>query len=211
MNIIFDFDGTLVDSFDCLVKLFNSLAKDHHLRPLDLQQINQLRHLNSKELIRRLNIPLYKMPKILYSARQSLYENITLLAPFNGIPYLLKQLAAVGYNLGIVSSNSEENIISWLQHHQLGNHFHFIHAGASFFGKKRILKKALFKNNIMDALYVGDETRDIAAARFANIYSVAVTWGFNSKEVLIRHNPHYIADTPQDILTIGLKHCQKLI
>ena len=82
MHLIFDFDGTLVDSFDCVIKQFNRLAEDYKFRKIDLEQVNELRHLNSKELISLFHIPFYKMPQVLYKARKSLHENITLLTPF---------------------------------------------------------------------------------------------------------------------------------
>lgn len=211
MHIIFDFDGTLVDSFDCLINLFNKLADDYKFAKIDLQQINDLRHLNSKELISLFRIPFYKMPMVLYNARNSLRDNIRLLNPFQDIPNVIHRLTNTGFSLGIVSSNSQENVVSWLKHHQLHQHFNFVSAGASYLGKKRTLKKAIRTGKIKHALYIGDETRDIEAARYSNIHSLAVTWGFNSEEILTKHHPHYIARTPQEILTTSLRHQQLIL
>lgn len=206
MHLIFDFDGTLVDSFDCVIKQFNRLAEDYKFRKIDLEQVNELRHLNSKELISLFHIPFYKMPQVLYKARKSLHENITLLTPFKNIPYIVEELSKQGFSLGIVSSNSEENIHAWLKHQHMASYFHFIHAGSSYFGKKRILKKVLRANKIEHAFYIGDETRDIDAAKQSNIYSMAVTWGFNSERILTQYNPHCIARTPEDILRLSLEY-----
>jgi phosphoglycolate phosphatase len=208
MHLIFDFDGTLVDSFECVIELFNQLADDYNFRKIAPQEMDELRHLSSKELIALFHIPFYKMPMVLYNARKSLHDNITLLNPFNDIPQIIDQLFKAGFSLGIVSSNSEENVISWLKYHQLHEYFNFIQAGASYFGKKRALKKTIRLNRINQAFYIGDETRDIDAASYSNIYSMAVTWGFNSEKILSEHQPHYIAHTPKDILTISLQHQQ---
>ena len=143
MHLIFDFDGTLVDSFDYVVKQFNRLAEDYKFRKLDPEEINELRQLSSKELIALFNIPRYKLPTILFQARKSLHQNITTLKPFNNIPQIIDILFREGFSLGIVSSNSAENILDWLKHHQMHQYFSFIHAGSSFFGKKRALKNSL--------------------------------------------------------------------
>jgi phosphoglycolate phosphatase len=55
MHLIFGFDGTLVDSFDCVVQQFNHLADEYRFNKIDLEQKNELRHLNSKELIALFN------------------------------------------------------------------------------------------------------------------------------------------------------------
>lgn len=210
MHLIFDFDGTLVDSFDCVVTQFNRLAEDYKFRKIDLNQINELRHLSSKELIALFHIPFYKMPRVLYKARKSLHENINCLDPFDNIPQTIQELHKQGFSLGIVSSNSEENVLSWLKHQNMQKYFDFIHAGSSYFGKKRVLKKVLKINKIKQAFYIGDETRDIDAANQANIYSMAVTWGFNSEKILTQYNPHCIARTPEDILMHSLEYKNKL-
>ena len=210
MNLIFDFDGTLIDSFDCVVAQFNCLAQDYKFRKIDLEQIDELRHLNSKELIALFHIPFYKMPIVLYKARKALHENINSIAPFDNIPQIVEALFNQGFSLGIVSSNSEENVRSWLKHQNMQKYFDFIHGGSSYFGKKRVLKKVLKMKKIQQAFYIGDETRDIDAANQSNIYSMAVTWGFNSEKILTQYNPHCIARTPEDILTLSLEYKDKL-
>ncbi len=96
------------------------------------------------------------------------------------LPEVLKEFHP-NCSLGILTSNSSENVISWLEIHKIGHLFDFIHAESSYFGKKHILKK-LTKSYKMDSsqtFYVGDETRD--SARKCNI---AVTWGLTQKQLL---------------------------
>jgi phosphoglycolate phosphatase len=146
------------------------------------------------------------MPGIIFKARKSLHAHINLLKPFDGIPQMVITLFQKGFTLGIVSSNSRENVLSWLEHHQLIDYFAFIHAGSTYYGKKRVLKKALKVNKIDQAFYIGDETRDIDAAKHVNIHSMAVTWGFNSERILAKHQPHCIARAPKDIISLSLKY-----
>ncbi|MFZ1324135.1 MAG: HAD hydrolase-like protein, partial [Candidatus Saccharimonadales bacterium] len=56
-----------------------------------------------------------------------------------------------------------------------------------------------------DTVYIGDETRDIQAARMAFIRAVSVTWGFNTRRILEKQRPAYLIDTPEELLSIRLK------
>ncbi len=208
MYLIFDFDGTLVDSFRMVIEKFNLLANDFNFRKIPLEEIDELRHLNSRDLIKYLKIPIYKIPSVLHRARKYLQEEMHKLTPFIGIPKTLHDLSVAGFSLGIVTSNSEENVIAWLNYHKMKQYFNFIHIESSYFGKKRILKKVMKINRIEKAFYIGDETRDIEAAKQCSMSSIAVTWGFNSEKILSQYHPHYIARVPEDILTIGLKHLE---
>ncbi|STX55627.1 HAD-superfamily hydrolase [Legionella beliardensis] len=207
LNVIFDFDGTLADSFFASVQKFLPLAEKFNLRKLNQHEIEQLRELPSKEIIKYLKIPFYKIPSVLRHARECLRNEIPSLSTFMNMPEVLEELHQ-DCSLGIVTSNSSENVALWLEHHKIAHLFDFIYAESGYFGKKNILKK-LIKSHRMEPLqtfYVGDETRDIDAARKCNINSIAVSWGFNSEATLIRSRPDYITRTPEDILTIIKPH-----
>ena len=82
--------------------------------------------------------------------------------------------------------------------------FQFIHSEANYFGKTRLLKKIInqYKLDKSRVFYIGDETRDIEAAKQSGLHSIAVTWGFNSEKILSQHEPDFIARKPEDLLTI---------
>ena len=208
MYLIFDFDGTLVDSFGSVIEKFNLLANDFNFRKIHVEEIDELRNLSTRELIKYLKIPIYKIPTVLHRARKYLQEDMHKLVPFAGIPKALHDLSDAGFSLGIVTSNSEENVVSWLKYNGIMQHFNFTHVESSYLGKKRVLKKAMKINKIEKAFYIGDETRDIEAAKQCNMFSIAVTWGFNSEKILSQYHPNYIARAPEDLLKIGLKHLE---
>ncbi len=208
MNLIFDFDGTIVDSFQAVIEKFNLFAEKFHFRKIDISEINSLKNLNSRELINYFQIPMHKVPKLIVEARKSLREEMPSLVPFAHLPETLQTLHDAGFSLGIVTSNALENVSQWLQCHGMQHLFQFIQIESSFFGKNHVLKKILRMYNIdnTQAFYIGDETRDIEAAKQCGIYSVAVTWGFNSEKILLQSQPHYVARKPEDILAIfGLR------
>ncbi len=68
---------------------------------------------------------------------------------------------------------------------------------------KRMCNKHKIKNN--EVIYVGDEDRDIIASKKVKIKTIAVTWGFNSKNKLIKENPDYLVDSPIQITKQILK------
>lgn len=202
--LIFDFDGTLVDSFYVLMKKFNELADEFKYRKLNSNEINWLRDLTSRELIKYLKIPIYKIPMVLCSVRKYIRSEMQSLLPFQNILEILHQLHDMKIQMGILTSNSIENVTEWLERNKIYHLFNFIHTESSYFGKKHVLQKILKTYDLDNAqtFYIGDETRDIDAARECNVYSAAVTWGFNSEKVLSLHNPDYLIRRPEDILGI---------
>ena len=204
MHLIFDFDGTLVDSFCCVIDVFNALAVDFNFRKIAQDEVDGLRDLTAKELIKSLNIPIYKLPAVLYKAKIYMRNEMHHLKPFLDIPQALHELYDSGFYLGIVTSNSEQNVTSWLSDHEISSYFKFIHSAPNYLGKGKTLKKIMGINKLDEktACYIGDETRDIEAAKQCGIPSIAVTWGFNSEKIISEHNPHYLVRKPEDILKI---------
>jgi len=62
--VIFDFDGTLVDSFPWFVQVLNDVADRYRFRRVDPHQAEALRGQSAREMIRYLGIPAWKMPLI---------------------------------------------------------------------------------------------------------------------------------------------------
>lgn len=204
IHLIFDFDGTLVDSLDKTIDIFNILADKFNFGKISKGEVAELKNLSSKELIKHLKIPFYKIPKVLSKARKQMSGEIEKLTPFANIPPVLKKMHEANFSLGILTSNSEENVSVWLRTHKMQDLFNFIHIEPNYFGKTHLIKKILKKYgmNKREVFYIGDETRDIDAAKQNQICSVAVTWGFNSEEILLQYKPHYIAKIPEDLLTL---------
>lgn len=201
--LIFDFDGTLVDSFPVILSKLSTNADEFEIN-ISTNEIEVLRELPARALIKYLHIPLYKLPNLIYQVRKALKSEIHAIAPFLGLPEVLRTLHIRGYRLGILTSNSKENVINWLNSFGLDNLFDFICDESSFLRKQKSLKK-LLKEYAIDAnqaVYIGDETRDIVAAQKNHLSAVAVTWGFNSERILRQYHPQYIVKKPKELLAI---------
>ncbi len=201
--IFFDFDGTLADTMEAGIKITNKIAKQLNLEPLDETKLDLYRNLEPNEFLKLMNIPLIKIPFLAGMYHIEFNKIIHTLKPFDGIPQMLDKLSQK-YNLGILSSNSVENIEKFLAANNLRQYFKFIHSQPHIFGKSSSIKKLMRRNRLKrkQVIYIGDEVRDIQAAKQAKIPVIAVTWGLNSEKLIQKYNPDYIAHTPDNVLDI---------
>ncbi|ACB50104.1 probable HAD-superfamily hydrolase, subfamily IA, variant 1 [Crocosphaera subtropica ATCC 51142] len=202
--IVFDFDGTLADTYEAFVTIANSLSEEFGYKPVNKQEQEKLKHLSARDLIKQSEISPLKIPFVLKRVKSELTHKIKELEPIKEIPYCIKQLKKQGYTLGIITSNAEDNVLSFLENHQLEQFFDFIYAGTTLFGKHKIIKKLLKEKHLLpnEVVYIGDETRDINSAKKSQIKCVGVTWGFNSSEALAKENPDFLINSPYELITI---------
>ncbi len=205
--LIFDFDGTIADSHSYIIKIANQLAPEFKYNLISSEETNALRNKSSKEIIQHLEVPLMKIPSILTRAKKEFYKGLDTLKPFDGIKETLLQLKESNRSMGILSSNSSENVNQFLENHDL-KLFDFIHTTSKVWTKNTSLKKLVQKKGYLleDILYIGDEIRDIVAANKLGIDIIAVGWGYNSEAALSKHNPSHLAQTPEELLELCTKH-----
>jgi len=199
--IIFDFDGTIADTLDAIVSITNRLAEDFGYQPASPAQVAQLRNLNSRQILKQSGISIFKIPFLLKKVKAELNKEIQVLSPISGMEEALTELKFQGYRLGIITSNSKENVTIFLDKNNL-QLFDFVYSGRTLFGKNKLINRLLKaeKINPEEAIYVGDETRDIEASKKAQIKVIAVSWGFNSKEVLAENQPDFLIQQPYELL-----------
>lgn len=199
--VIFDFDGTIADTHGTFVEILNQLSDEFGYQPVTDEEVFQMRGLSSREIVQKSEISIFKIPFLLRRAKEELNQKIANILPISGIEVSLNSLIDKQIKLGILTSNIEKNVSAFLRENDLENIFEFIYSGNTIFGKDRILRKLLQEYNIDPGLvvYVGDETRDIDAAKKSGIKAIGVTWGFNSQEILAQHHPDLLVDCPQSL------------
>lgn len=203
--LIFDFDGTIADSFEVVLQISNQLAKEFGYPVVQPDEIETWRNLSSREIIKRSKISPLRLPFLLRRLQRELNQEICYLQLIPGMKEALLALHQQGTRLGIVTSNSCENVNAFLAIQNLTDIFEFVGSGLSLFGKGRIIQRLIQRHRLQpaDVLYVGDETRDIEAARTIGIQVIAVTWGFNTTAALAAENPDYLIHHPQDLLHLS--------
>lgn len=212
--IIFDFDGTIADSLEMLVTISNRLAVQFGYKQTSQIELAQLKNLTSREIIKQSGISIFKVPFLLRKVKAEMSPEIKTLSLFAGMREALIELGNIGHKLVIISSNSKSNILAFLEHNNLENIFYYIYSGTTVFGKDKVINKFIRHENIdlADVVYVGDETRDIEAAKKSNVVAIAVSWGFNTKEALAKQNPDFLIDKPQELINVldSLSYSTKL-
>lgn len=198
--IIFDFDGTIADTVPHIFEAASELAVAHGLKHLTREDFEMLRGMTPGQIISYFKIPLYKIPALVREGQQKLKKHMTDVSYIKGMPETLVQLITDGYTLGILTSNSTENVEKFLHDNKLVP-FHFIHSQKNLFGKDHALKQVMKKYaiRVQDAVYVGDEVRDVEACLKIGLDVVSVTWGFNSRNVLSKLNKGFIIDRPEEL------------
>ncbi|MDB5182287.1 MAG: phosphoglycolate phosphatase [Candidatus Saccharibacteria bacterium] len=205
MNYIFDFDGTIADSFVAMVAIYNKNIRNND-NPLSADEIQALRGMTSRRAIRSLGVHWWQLPKLLLSGLPDFKALIPTLTSFPGLPETLKTLHERGDKLYIVTSNTRDSVDKFLNLNKVPDYFADIESGAGLFKKAKHIRKIMKKHHMprKHTVYIGDETRDIQAARLAFIKGVSVTWGFNTREILSKQHPSFIIDKPKELLNIRL-------
>lgn len=187
---IFDFDGTLADSFPFFLRVFNQLARQHGFKGIDPELAPTFRHYTPRQMMELVGMPAWKLPLVARSFISLMKQNATSISLFEQVDETLLQLVNHGMVLAIVSSNSYDNISQILgpANTKLIRHFE---CGMSIFGKPTRIQKVLKKTGIAshEVIYIGDQVTDLEAARKVSIAFGAVSWGYGTIESLREHSP----------------------
>ncbi|MBI5319702.1 HAD hydrolase-like protein [Bradyrhizobium sp.] len=196
---IFDLDGTLADSFPWFLRNVNGVADRFGFRRIEDGDVESLRHAGSREILKRLEVQLWKLPAIARHMRRMKAAHLADIPLFPGTGAMLQSLRDGGLTLALVSSDHEANA-----RRQLGEAaalFSHFDCGASLFGKarkfRRVVRRAGF--TVAQAISVGDEVRDIEAARAAGIACGAVMWGYAAPNALRGLAPEIVFERMEDI------------
>src|SRR5262245_338176 len=157
--IIFDLDGTLADSFPWFLRNVNDVADRFGFRRIRDGDVESLRHAGSREILRRLEVPVWKLPMIARHMRRMKASHLDCIPLFPGVEAMLSGLRDRGLTLALVSSDHEVNARQQLgEAAALFSHFD---CGAALFGKaakfRRVVKRAGV--TAAQAISIGDEVR----------------------------------------------------
>ena len=199
--IIFDFDGTLADSWEVMMLAFRRMAGKYGYPLPGWEQQVELKNLPVKDRFKKMGLPLSRIPEVIGNIRKTFAEQQDTLRPFPGMRETFLLLAERGFDLYVLSTNTREVIGNFLKAHAMA-----VAAGINpsqgLHGKHRTILELLQKQGLSreEVLYVGDELRDIEACRAAGIKIMVVTWGYDGQALLEKGQPDYIAHTPEEIL-----------
>lgn len=207
-TIIFDLDGTLLDTLDDLTTAVNYALRKHYLPKRSKDEVRQFLG-NGMERLIELSVPKGKKTKNFKTILQDfkayyLVNAITKTAPYPGIMDMLNTLKQKGFKLAIVS-NKGYQAVSFLRE------YFFNETIDVAIGEKEGIRKKPFPDTVYEALsvlneekqnayYVGDSEVDILTAKNAGMECLSVSWGFRTKEELQFYDSDLIFDNPTDLL-----------
>lgn len=210
--VIFDLDGTLLNTLDDLCDSTNYALKQFGYPERTLDEVRHFVGNGVKKLIERaipdgINNPDFeeclRVFKEHYAA--NMYNKT---APYDGILELLKELRLKGIHTGVVS-NKFDSAVKQLCKKFFGD---LVQVAIGENEEKGVRKKpapdSVFKAmnelkvSIEEVIYVGDSETDVQTAKNAEIDCIGCAWGFRSKDILKHEGAKYIIDSPQEILKI---------
>ena len=190
----------MADTFGSGVEILNLLAPEFGYRRLEDSDVSRARDMGTREIMKFLGIPATRLPKISKRGKEELHKRMDQIRPFAGMADIVRALHADGFRLGILTSNSKENVAVFLKRFGL-DLFDFVHTSSKLTGKARVIRRILKEHKLKprQVLLIGDEVRDIEAAQETGIHMAAVTWGYNSRKAIGALNPDHLVETPGEL------------
>jgi phosphoglycolate phosphatase len=210
--VLFDLDGTLVDSAPDLCAAANHLRALARLEPIALEVLRPAVSRGSRAMLSKAFPDLGQEPRdalvapFLSRYAQHIAEHGGL---FESVPAVLQRIESVGSQWGVVTNKPEALARSLIQHLNLAHRCAVLIGGDTLPQRKPEPEPLLHACRLLavdpqQCVYVGDDQRDIQAARAAGIRSVAAAWGYRDAEERIEQwGADHVAQDPQDLLREG--------
>ncbi|PCJ59978.1 MAG: HAD family hydrolase [Planctomycetota bacterium] len=198
--IIFDFDGTLADTYPWFLNVINEVADQYQFKKIEQENDDAIRGLSASQVLKHLGIPLWKVPMISKHMQSLMANDIDNINVFDGVNDMLRTFSELGIELGVVSSNNNQNISRVLGMENIAMIKHF-QCGVSLFGKESKLKKIIRSSgcSLDEVIFIGDEVRDVESAKKIKINAGAVVWGYNNRDALEASSPDFVFESIDDL------------
>jgi len=204
--IIFDFDGVLADTLDDLIQfgqeVCDELGIKHVVKKDDL---SNLEIMSFASFGRACEVPEHLVDEFVQSCLKRFAEKKSPPAIFNGLSNIIRHFA-INNTIAIITTNSSQNVNAFLIEHGLDECIHAVY-GVDIPGSKAqkisIARHQFSADAKRESVFmVGDSLSDISAAKEASVTSIAVTWGHQSLEHLLRADPDYVVRFPHDLIEV---------
>lgn len=210
---IFDLDGTLTDTLESLSYSVNATLKEMGLGQITDEMCkafvgNGARRLLEQSIQAAGDRDASRIDEAMEIYGRVFKEYCTYhVAPYNGIPELLENLKKMGIHLAVLSNKPH------IQTKNVVRTFFGVDMFEQVYGQREgvprkpdptavyeILKE--LGVNADECLYIGDSEVDMATGCAAKVTAVGVTWGFRTKDILIKSGADYTIEKPQELVTI---------
>jgi phosphoglycolate phosphatase len=203
--IVFDWDGTLMDSAGAIVAAIQASALEMGLTPPTEDRARHVIGLGLHEALR------YALPELEEGRHIELadrYRHYYLsrdheLTLFAGIEELVQELADAGYRLGVATGKSRKGLDRALEVGGLGRFFHATRCADECHSKPhpQMIEELMAEFGVMptSTLMIGDTTHDIEMAHNAGVSALAVAYGAHPRRELEAQSPLGCADSVSEL------------
>ena len=206
-TIIFDLDGTLLNTLDDLWASVNYSLAQHRLPPRSKSEIRSFLGNGVKVLIEKSVPSLTSEPKVMEVLstfrKYYLIHAMDNTGPYDGIPELLSSLHSKGFKTAIVS-NKPDAAVQELYDSLFKDNVDIA------IGERPALRRKpapdmvlaaleILGSDVNHSIYVGDSEVDMATARNSNMHCVSVSWGFRDRSFLVEAGAETIIDKPEEL------------
>ncbi|HKL80133.1 MAG TPA: HAD family hydrolase [Mobilitalea sp.] len=209
-TIIFDLDGTLLNTLDDLRDSLNDILTQKGYSTRNYEEVKRFVGNGVRNLV-RLSVPEQcteeEVDQCLLEFKEHYKSNMqNKTRPYIGIIELLLDLNRYNYKLAIVSNKYDAAVKSLAKTYF--NNLIPVAIGESLEIKRKPAPDSVFEavkelgSDLEQTIFVGDSETDIQTAKNAGIPCIGVTWGFRCREVLRAAGADYLIDTPKELLTL---------
>ncbi|MFB4322024.1 HAD-IA family hydrolase [Priestia sp. BR_2] len=201
--ILFNFNGTITNTKFLAIDMYNEIAEKQGYKKISEEDVPYLSALSIRNRCKILNLPLYKMPLVGIAIKRRFQQYIPNLEPVPGMKDTLRLLKQGGYKIGFTTSNNQVVLNEFLINNSI-NIFDYSYFSFSPLSKSKDISSFLKKYDLKkeNVVYVGDELRDIKAAKKNGLFCIAVSWGFDSVELLNTGRADKVITQPKEIIDV---------
>ena len=207
ITLLWDLDGTLIDSMPVIARCLNRTAEHYSKDPWPE---SQLRSMIGPELGELLAVVLdLHDPQDIADAKQcyrGFYQQEMFGSPlFDNIASVLRHFQQVGVEQYVATAKYQRYAQLIIESHQLGSLFAGVYGSdedGRYGDKKELLTKIVQDEQLVPAqtIMIGDTVYDIEAGRHLNMTTIAVAWGYGNREGLKKAGAHYFVERPAQLM-----------
>jgi phosphoglycolate phosphatase len=204
--ILFDYDGVLADTLDDLLQSGQEACSQLGVKHLVTKDdLSNLEVMSFSSYGRACEVPEHLVEEFVRICLSYLADKKSPPAIFPGLSSVIRHLSA-DHKIAVITTNSSQNVNAFLARHSLDSLIQAVYgvdAPGSKAEKVAMARDRLLENREQQAVFmVGDSLSDVLAAKEASVTSIAVTWGHQSLENILRGRPDYVIDYPDDLIGI---------
>lgn len=209
LGILFDLDGTLLDTIDDIETAMNRVLSDHGFPLHSAGEYREMVGWGLTELVRRALPKEYSVDNKIRQCSEDMKryyaeKPVERTKPFPGIVPMLDALSEMDVKIGILSNKADSIVEQVVDKVFPDRRFHSVRGLRDDVPRKPDPAGAFHGAREMEAdprhiLYIGDSDVDMETAINAGMFPAGVSWGYRSPEMLLRHGAEIIFDTPEEI------------